>query len=297
MKRRIFGVIPPIVTPFTRTHEIDEGALKSVTQFLLEAGVNGIVTCGSTGEFALMSLDERKRVTEIVLEVVGNQVPVIEGVTAVRTEDAMMLANHAKDLGLDAVLAAPPYYYKIEEKELYSYYSGLARVDIPIIVYNNPGTTKLDMSPDFISRLASDFDNIDYVKESTGDAQRVSDIEWLTDKIEVICGWDPLIYDFLTHGVKSWIATVANVIPRHCVDLVGLAAKNDFGAARQLFYKLFPLIKLIDGPKFVQCAKAGLKLVGQNSGFLRNPLQPLGDNELRHMKELLGELQSSVIHV
>ena len=281
MARKIQGVIPPIVTPFDKTHQIDEKALRNITQFLLTSGVHGIVTCGSTGEFALMSLDERRRVTEIVADEVDGKVPVIEGVTAVRTGDAVELTRHAKDLHLDAILAAPSYYYKLDEHDLHGYYAELAKVGLPIIVYNIPLTTKADLTPEFLVNLASEFDNIDYVKESTADMHRVSDIQRLSDKIEVVCGWDPLIYDFLTHGVKGWISTVSNVIPKQCVALVKLVVeKNDLEQARKLFYTLLPTIKLIDGPKFVQYAKAGLNLLGHQCGPTRNPLQPLSKSEL-----------------
>src|SRR5208282_5373148 len=172
MAGKIQGVIPPIVTPFDNSHQIDEKALRNVTQFLLNAGVHGIVTCGSTGEFALMSLDERRRVTEIVADEVDGKVPVIEGVTAVRTDDAVGLARHARDLHLDAILAAPSYYYKLDERDLHGYYTELAKVGIPIIIYNIPLTTKADLTPEFLVNLASEYDNIDYVKESTADMHR-----------------------------------------------------------------------------------------------------------------------------
>jgi len=263
---------------------------------LLDAGVQGIVACGSTGEFPLMSLEERKMVTEIVAEAVNGKVPVIEGVTAVRTEDAVTLARHAKDLHLDAILAAPSYYYKLDEKELRGYYADLAKVDLPIIIYNIPLTTKTDMSPEFLVDLATEFENIDYVKESTADIHRVSEIQRLTNKIEVVCGWDPLIYDFLTHEVKGWISTVSNVIPKQCVDLVRLVVeRNELEKARKLFYSLLPTIKLIDGPKFVQYAKAGLNILGHECGPTRNPLHPLTEPELDLLNKTVNQAQRLLV--
>ncbi len=294
MTSRIHGVVPPIVTPFNSTHQIDKHRLRDLTSYLLDTGVQGIVACGSTGEFPLMSLEERKMVTEIVADVVNGKVPVIEGVTAVRTEDAVTLARHAKDLHLDAILAAPSYYYKLDEKELRGYYADLAKVDLPIIIYNIPLTTKTDMSPEFLVELATEFENIDYVKESTADMHRVSEIQRLTNKIEVVCGWDPLIYDFLTHEVKGWISTVSNVIPKQCVDLVRLVVeRNEIEKARKLFYSLLPTIKLIDGPKFVQYAKAGLNILGHECGPTRNPLKPLTQPELDHLSKTLNSLDMS----
>lgn len=293
MKSKIVGVIPPIVTPFDNRSKVDEEALRKLTRYLLDANVHGLVACGSTGEFALMTLDERKRVTEVVNDEVDGKVPVIEGVTAVRTEDALELTEHAKQLGLNAVLAAPSYYYKLEENELKGYYAKLAKVDIPIILYNNPFTTKIDMSPELIARLASEFDNIQYVKESSGDINRVNELKHLGSKIEVICGWDTLIYDFLSHGINCWIATVSNVIPRQCVKLVTLLADNqDMLERRDLFYSLLPVIKLIDSPKFVQSTKAALNLLGHPCGLPRDPLLPLSDDEMRKLNETLATLHN-----
>ncbi len=292
---RIQGVIPPIVTPFDSNYRIDEKNLRSITRYLLNESVHGLVTCGSTGEFSLMSLDERRKVTEIVAEEVDGRVPVIEGVTAVRTEDAVGLAKHAKDLNLAGVLAAPSYYYKLEERDLRAYYAEIAKVDIPVIIYNIPSTTKIDLSPEFIVKLAAEYASIDYVKESTGDIHRVSDIQQLSDDIEVICGWDTLIYDFLTHKVKGWISTVSNVIPKQCVELVKLIVNdNNLEQGRELFYSLLPTIKLIDGPKFVQYAKAGLKAMGQETGQTRNPLQPLSEVELNSLRKALAVLSTSI---
>ena len=292
MVKRISGVIPPIVTPFLSDHRIDEDALRRITRYLLTAGVHGLVACGSTGEFSLMSLDERRRVTEIVADEVDSKVPVIEGVSAVRTDDAVALARHAKDLNLDAVLAAPSYYYKLEENDLREYYAELAKIDIPIIVYNIPLTTKTDLSPEFLVKLAQEFDTIEYVKESTGDIQRVSEIQRLDPNLEVVCGWDPLIYDFLTHNVKGWISTVANVIPKQCVELMRLVIEEkNVNRGRELFYSLLPTIGRIDGgPKFVQYAKAGLTLMGQPTGPTRKPLQPLSAAEMDSLRRALATL-------
>ena len=294
MARKIHGVIPPIVTPFNSTHQIDKDRLRDLTSYLLDAGVDGMVACGSTGEFPLMSLEERKIVTEIVAEVVDGKVPVIEGVTAVRTEDAGRTCSPRKGSPSRHNIAAPSYYYKLDEKEFRGYYADLAKVDLPIIIYNIPLTTKTDMSPEFLVGLATEFENIDYVKESTADRHRVSEIQRLTNKIEVVCGWDPLIYDFLTHEVKRWISTVSNVIPKQCADLVRLVVeRNEQEKARKLFYSLLPTIKLIDGSKFVQYAKAGLNILGHECGPTRNPLQPLTEPELDQLRKTLNSLGMS----
>lgn len=292
MKAGITGVIPPIVTPFDQQYKVDEEGLRKLARHLLDSNVHGLAPCGSTGEFALMTLAERKRVTEIVNREVDGKIPVIEGVTAVSVNEAVELTEHAKQLGLAAVLAAPSYYYKLQEDELEEYFGKIAKVDIPIILYNNPSTTKTDMSPELITKLATEYDNIQYVKESTGDINRVNEIKQLGNRIEVICGWDTLIYDFLCHGIKSWIATVSNVIPRECVKLVTLASNEQFTEARDLFYSLLPIIKVIDSPKFVQATKTALNLQGHPCGLPRSPLLPLNEEESTKLKEALATLNN-----
>jgi 4-hydroxy-tetrahydrodipicolinate synthase len=291
--RKITGVIPPIVTPFDNQSKVDEGTLRKLTRYLLDANVHALVSCGSTGEFAMMTLAERKRVTEVVNDEVGGKIPLVEGVTAVGVREALELTEHAKQLGLDAVLAAPSYYYKLQENELEEYFGKIAKVDIPIILYNNPSTTKTDMSPELITKLAMEYDNIQYVKESTGDISRVNEIRHLGNRIEVICGWDTLIYDFLCHGVKVWIATVSNVIPRECVKLVDLSSnQQNISEARDLFHSLFPIIKVIDSPKFVQATKTALNLLGHPCGRPRSPLLPLNEKESKDIKDALATLRN-----
>lgn len=291
--RKIAGVISPIVTPFDNQFKVDERALRTLTRYLLDANVHGIVPCGSTGEFAMMTLAERKRVTEVVNDEVGGKIPVIEGVTAVSIREAVELTEHARQLGLDAVLAAPSYYYKLQENELEEYFGKIAKVDIPVILYNNPSTTKIDLTPELITKLATEYDNIQYVKESSGDINRVNEIKYLGSRLEVICGWDTLIYDFLCHGVKGWIATVSNVIPRECVKLLDLVTnKQNIPGAREFFYSLLSIIKVIDSPKFVQATKTALNLLGHPCGLPRSPLMPLNANESREIADALAILRN-----
>lgn len=189
MSRQIHGVIPPIVTPFTQHNEVDKSKLRVLVNFLIDAKVHGLVTCGSTGEFSMLSYEERKRVTEVVADEASDRIPVIEGVTAVGTEHAVMFAKHAKDLGLDAVMAAPSYYFKLDEEALYDYFSSIANVGIPLIVYNNPFTTKADLLPAFLVKLSKEYSNVRYVKESSGDVRRIREIRMLGgNRPEVICG-------------------------------------------------------------------------------------------------------------
>jgi len=292
MSRQIHGVIPPIVTPFTQRNEVDEPQLRALVNFLIDAKVHGLVTCGTTGEFSMLSYEERKRVTEIVADEAMDRIPVIEGVTAVATDDAVMFAKHAKEFALDAVMAAPSYYFKLGEEALYDYFSSIANVGIPLIVYNNPFTTKVDLSPAFLVKLSKEYSNVRYVKESSGDVRRVTEIRTLGGKRpEVICGEDTLIFEFFALGAVGWISTASNAVPRQSVEMYEtVAVKKDLAGGLGLMYELLPAITILDGPKGIQAVKAGLKMQGLDVGPTRRPLMPLNAEELDSLRGVLSQL-------
>jgi 4-hydroxy-tetrahydrodipicolinate synthase len=271
---------------------VDKGQLRTLVNFLLEEGVHGLVSCGSTGEFPMLTYEERRRVTEVVADEVSGRVPVVEGVTAVRTDDAVMFAKHAKDLGLAAIMAAPSYYFKLGEEALHDYYSSIAKVGIPVVVYNNPSTTKVDTSPSFLAMLSKEFSNIQYVKESTGDIRRVREIQMLAgDRLSLICGEDPLAFEFFALGAAGWISTASNAIAKQCVRIYdALARRRDLGAGLKLMDALMPAISILDGPKGIQAVKAGLRMQGVDVGQARKPLLSMSERELENLRKELTEL-------
>jgi len=293
MEKKYRGVFAVTCTPFDGKGDVDELALRKHIRYLIDTcGVHSIISNGSTGEFAFMTEAERTRVMEITLDEVNQKVPVIIGAAACSTRETIQNAQRAKDAGADGVMVVSPYYGSLSQEELYQHFATLAQsVSIPIIVYNNPGTSKSDILPATVARLA-EFDNIVAIKESSGEMQRVSEImRRCGDKIEVLCGCDTLVLEMFQMGIEGWIAAPANLIGELCVELFDLAVKQkDFNRAKELYYKILPLTSLFESSgKYVQLAKAGLMMRGMSIGEPRKPLL-LPDSQLQ--EELRAILDS-----
>ncbi len=294
MVKQYRGVFAVIFTPFDEKGDLDEAALRRHIRYLLdECGVHSIIPTGSTGEFAFLSEAERLRVMDITLDEVDKRVPVYIGAAACSTRETIYYAQRAEQAGADGVMVVSPYYGSLSQDELYEHFATLARnISIPIILYNNPGTSGSDMLPPLIARLA-EFDNIAAVKESSGVMQRVSEIMRLCgDKIEVLCGCDTLVLEMFQMGVEGWVAAPANLIGELCVELFNLAVEQkDFAKAKELYFKVLPLTDLFESSgKYVQLAKAGLEMRGMPIGKPRMPLLPPDPQLLERLREILASL-------
>jgi 4-hydroxy-tetrahydrodipicolinate synthase len=278
MIKKYRGVYAVACTAFDVSGEVDETAIRRHIRFLVdECGVHGIIPTGSTGEFAFLSEQERLRIMQVTLDEVNQKVPVVIGSTACSTCETIQYAQRAQQAGADGVMVVSPYYGHLDQEELYNHFFTLAQnVDIPIIVYNNPGTTGSDILAPTVARL-SQHKNIAAIKESSGLMQRVAEITRLCgDQIEVLCGCDTLVLEMFLMGVEGWVAAPANVIGKQCVELYQLAVEQrDFERAKELYFKLLPLTDLFEGSgKYVQLAKAGLEMMGRSIGEPRPPLLP-----------------------
>lgn len=294
MAKKFHGVFAVLVTPFTEDDKIDEKTLRKHLRFLIDEGkVHGILPTGSTGEFTALSDDERMQVADIVTGEVNGAVPVVVGTAAVATRDTIRFSQYAEKAGADGVMVVPSYYCHPDEREMYGHYKALAEsISIPIMLYNNPGTSGVDMQPDLIARLA-EFDNISYVKESSGDMTRVAAIQRLCgDKMTVFCGCDNLALEMFLMGAGGWVVAPANMIPKQCVELFELAAvKKDFAKAKELYFKLLPLFNLLEGTgQYVQLTKAGLDILGRPYGKPRPPLLPPTDDLIKELKKILDDI-------
>jgi len=284
------GVFVPIITPFKKNEEIDYKALKDHIKFLIDCGVHGIIPCGSTGEFPLLSLEERKRIISETISTVNGKIPVIVSVSDVRTDNVIELVRYTKDIGADGIMVLPPYYYKLEERELHTFFETISSMaDMPVMIYNNPWTAKIDLKPNLLAKLSQEFDIIRYVKESSGDVRRVSEIIELTDgKLKVFCGWDSIALESLLAGAEGWVATSANVIPRATSLLFKLAYEGNIIKAKEIYKEILPLMRIIeDSGKFVQYVKASLNLLGRKVGNPRKPLMPPTKEEVARIQKLL----------
>ena len=273
--------------------EIDLEALKNNVEFYIENKVHGICVGGSTGEFYTLTLQEHKAIIDTVVKQVNGRIPVIAGTAACSTNRVIELTEYAKNAGADGALIVPPFYAKPDDHELYEHFKTVAEaVDIPIMLYNNPWTSKVDMQPSLIAKLAK-LDNISYIKESTGDITRIWKILNLAgDDITVFCGGDNVALESFLMGAKGWICVAANFIPKQTSRLFELACiEKDLKAAQVLYKRLLPTCNFLeDTGKFAHLAKAGLEMNEQKAGPVRKPLLPVDKEVLQAFKALLNNL-------
>ena len=284
------GAMVAIVTPFKKG-QLDEQAFRDLIEFQLANGTHAIVPCGTTGESATLSYEEHERVVEIAVEQVNKRVPVIAGTGSNSTTEAIRLTRHAKSAGADAVLMISPYYNKPTQEGLYQHYKAVAQaVDVPIIMYNIPGRTAVNMEPDTIARLAK-IDNIVGIKEASGSMKQITDIvARCGDDFTVVSGEDYLTFPLMCVGGKGVISVVSNIAPRDMADLCDRFLEGKFAEAQKLYYRLLPLCHVLfceTNPAPVKAALAMMKKI--ESDEVRLPLASMAPaNRLR----LKGELEA-----
>lgn len=292
---RIFtGVYPFLATPFTDDGEaVDAARLEShVDELIRDGKVHGVTALGSTGEFALMSEGERQLVAEVTVAAARKRVPAVIGTAAISTKVAVALSKHAQRAGADAIIVNPQSYWLPTEDELFAHYGAIARaVDIPVMVYNNPGTTKIDMSPRFIARLNKEFSHFVSVKESSGDVRRVQNILQLTDgRMSVSIGHQSLGLAAFAVGATGWTTGIANTIPTLCVEVFEEAVvRKNYDTARRLFNRILPLCDFYADKSLCRSVKAAAELLNKPLGAPRLPLQRLSVADYKTLEKLLLE--------
>jgi len=276
----------------TADEEIDLQALELFVEWLItDGGVHGLVPLGSTGEFYALSPDEREDVLQRTIAAAAGRVPVVAGISSGATRDVISFAEQAETLGASGVLLAAPYYSLPTPDELLEHIRSVdAAIDIPIILYNCVSRTGVDMTPDLVDRLA-ELDNVRYIKESTGDISRVSEIRRRCgDAITVFCGGDTVALESFLLGAAGWVTGAANCLPKECVRLYELAVwKQDYLQARGLYFRILPLLSLLEnGSKYTQFVKAACEMVGHPVGPPRSPLQSATKNDIDAIRAALA---------
>lgn len=286
------GTYVVTITPFTKKNELDEEGIRQHVEWLITEGIHGIICVGSTGEFLCLSDAERRRVVEVTVDQARKRVPVLAGCTAEATPDAIRWAKHAEGAGADGAMIAPPFYCNPDPDELFTHYRAIAEaVRFPIMLYNYPPASGVDMVPPFVARLA-EIENIRYIKESTTDVRRVRDILRLTDgRMKVFAGI--LAYESWWVGSTGWVSVVANVVPKKCARMFELVAnERNLEAGLALYKELMPLMVLNEEGKYVQIPKVALNMMGRPGGGLpRPPRLPLSGERLARLEGILKELK------
>ena len=288
--RPLRGVLTALVTPMKANGEIDHGKLGAFADHLVKRGVHGLIPLGSTGEYYALSPLEREQVLKTTLDAAAGRVPVIAGTNAGSTREVVAFSRQAEQLGCVGVMLAPPYYSLPRPEELFAHFRAVNHaIGIPIMLYNYPGRTGVDMAPEFIERLTS-LGNIRYVKESTGEMPRITELlRRCGDRLGVFCGCDTIALESLMVGAIGWVGGVVNVLPRSHVQLYELTVqKQDYAAARKLFFRMLPTLELMEGGgKYTQFVKAGCRLMGHDVGAPRQPLLKATAEECRQLRAAL----------
>lgn len=270
------GSMPALITPF-QNGSVDEGAFKKFVDWQISEGSHGLVPTGTTGESPTLSHAEHKRVVELCIEVAAGRVPVIAGTGSNNTAEALELTQHAKDAGADAALVVMPYYNKPNQEGMYLHFAALAEIGIPIFIYNIPGRSIVDMTPETMGRLAR-LDNIIGVKDATAKLERVS-MQRITcgkDFIQ-LSGEDGTALAQMAHGGRGCISVTANVAPKLCSQFQEACLGGDYAAALEIQDRLMPLhIALFVEPSPGPVKYAASKVIGINDAT-RLPLAPISD--------------------
>lgn len=285
------GCFTVMVTPFVEGGDgIDVPALRRFVDWQISEGVPGLIPLGSTGEFLSIGEEERSQVVETVVGQAAGRVPVLVGTADEWTDKAVRFSREAEQLGADGVMVVPPYYSSPTEDELFEHYRRIAEaISIPVMVYNNPNTANVDLSPRFLARLAQ-VDNIRYVKESSGDISRVREIDRLSGgRMTVFAGYHAC--DSIRLGAKGWVSVCGNIVPRLSADIYNLAVRSEtMDEARELYHRLTPLLDAISGDLYVSATKAAMRLIGMSVGDPRAPRLPLPEADVDALRQVLSNL-------
>lgn len=289
------GVIPAITTNFDPTGAIDYAALAQHCRWMIDSGCTGIVCCGSLGEAAALTLQEKLAVAATCVKAVGDRAPVVLGVAALSTAEAVELARGAEKAGCTGLMVLPPYVYSTDWREMSAHVSAImAATNLSCMLYNNPPAYKTDFLPEHIAQLAAEHTNLHAVKESSGDVRRITAIKaLLRSRLAILVGLDDAVVEGIAAGAQGWIAGLVNAFPEESVALFDAAQGNHTARAGELYDWFLPLLRLDTVPKFVQYIKWVQAEVGRGSTVVRGPRLPLNGTEVANVRMLLTQALKS----
>jgi 4-hydroxy-tetrahydrodipicolinate synthase len=284
------GVYTALVTPFANG-KIDEKSFQNLIEWQINEGIHGLVPCGTTGESPTLSHEEHKRVVELCIEAARGRVKVIAGTGSNSTEEAIAFTRHAKQAGADGVLLVAPYYNKPTQEGLYQHYRAIHdAVEIPMIIYNIPGRSVINISDETLARLAK-LPNIVGVKDATGDLARVSTLRQKAGKDFIqLSGEDMTVVGFNAMGGVGCISVTSNVAPKACAQVQEATLKGDFVRALELHDKMVSLHQVMFCETNPIPVKYALSLMGKCSGEIRLPLVPPATENAEKIRKVLAEL-------
>ncbi len=273
----ITGIQVALVTPFHADGSIDDAGIKHHVDRMVDAGIHGLVPLGTTGEFTTMTHDERRHVTETVIDAAAGRAKVLPHTGAQSTAETIELSRHAQDSGAAGVMIVPPYYDPLRINELHAHLRAVGEaIDIPIVYYNVPGATGITLNAQELAGLG-DIPHVDYIKDTSGDFSTVTAmLIGYADRITLFNGWDTLTFGALATGAKGSVWGMANLLPEQAVRLFeAMAITGDLAEGRRLWQGLWKVNALLESHNYVAAIKGGLDAIGESAGPVRAPIQPV----------------------
>ncbi|MGM0529745.1 MAG: 4-hydroxy-tetrahydrodipicolinate synthase [Bacteroidota bacterium] len=291
--QKFVGTGVAVTTPFTADHSIDHGALKKHIHFLRENYIDFLVILGTTGESVTLADEEKKAVVDTVKEANKGGLPFVLGIGGNHTAAILEKIEKTDFQGIDGILSVTPYYNKPTQKGLYQHFKAIAeKSPVPVILYNVPGRTGKNIAPETIVQLAKDFDNIVAVKEASGSfTQAMHIIQNKPEDFTVVSGEDGITLPLMAIGIEGVISVVGNAFPKEWATMINYALKNDFQSAREIHYKMLPIIEKLfaeGNPAGIKCA---LNIKGLIENHLRLPLVPASEELKKEMTTLIDNIK------
>jgi len=289
------GVFPAVTTKLKDDGSLDQEAIKSGLNRLIDNGVGGVVMMGMVGENAQLTQDEKRTVLKIAVETVNGRVPIVSGLAETNTDSAIQFAQDAEKIGVQGLMVFPGLTYKSDDRETVEFYRTIARsTKLGIMIYNNPRGYGVDMRPDLLEQLKGEA-NIVAVKEESYDTTRVTDIyNQFGDRFVVFCGVDDLVLESAALGVTGWVSGMANAVPKESVELLDLAVKGDFEKARKLYRVLTPLFHLDVHVKLVQYIKLAENITAGYSENVKAPRLKLQGEERQKVVAIIEKTMNDL---
>jgi 4-hydroxy-tetrahydrodipicolinate synthase len=291
MEKPIEGIVVAMITPLNADESLDEGGLRTISQFLIERGAHGLFPGGSQGEFYALTTEERRRVLEATLKAAEGRASVVAHVGAITTREAIALTRHAETAGADAVAAITPFFIKPSQEELYGYYVEIAAAtNLPVLAYDNVGRTGVSLLPATAARIARDAPNFVGIKDSSGDLTQFAEhLRLSSPGFRAFVGRDSLIFAALMHGAAGAVTATANVVPDLAVGIYEAVTQSDLARAKELQRRLAPVRMAFGLGTFPVVVKEAMHLIGLPAGPARGPVGPLSDQARAQLREVLRE--------
>ena len=286
------GIVPALVTPLSREGELLEDGLRSLLDYVIDGGVHGVFVLGSSGEIYGLSDEQKRRVVELTVEHVNGRVPVYAGASEITTRDCIKTATMAAEIGGVAALSVlTPYFMTPTQAELIEHYTAIAHAtDLPLVLYNNPGRTKVPLTVETVKTLAT-IETIVGVKNSSGDFTLATDyIRETPDDFATLLGRDNLIFAGLCHGADGAIASTGNIVPKLIVGIYDAFQAGDLATALDLQNRLTPLRNLVDVATFPVVLKEGLRAAGIDAGYSLAPAASLDERYRAELNRVVADL-------